>query len=99
MKTALSKEEIEKLARLSNLSLSEKEIKKIGSQFEETIKYVENLNDLDISNVRSLTNVTGQENKFFEDGEGNSRLLSRDQATLNSKNKKNGLFVVPKVFK
>ena len=99
MKKTLTREEIDKLAKLSNLTLSEAEMTKIGSQFEETIKYVENLNDHDTSQVSNITNVTGQENKFFEDGTENKRLFTQEQATANSNFKKNGLFVVPKVFK
>ena len=99
MKKTLTSEEIEKLAKLSNLVLSDSEKKKIASQFGETLEYVENLKDLDTSKVSSLTNVTGQENKFFEDGIENRRLLSQDDALSNVKTKKEGLFVVPKVFK
>ena len=99
MKKSLTTAEIEKLAKLSNLTLSADEIKKIGAQFLDTITYIENLNDLDTSHVSSITNVTGQENKFFEDGGENKRLLTQEQATANSQSSKNGLFVVPKVFK
>lgn len=99
MKKILTTAEIEKLAKLSNLTLTEKEMAKIGAQFSETITYIENLNDLDTSKISSITNVTGQENKFFEDGEENKRLFTQEQATSNSRSKKNGLFVVPKVFK
>jgi len=99
MKKALTTEEIEKLAKLSNLVLTDAEKKKIASQFGETLEYVDNLNDLDTSKVSSLTNVTGQENKFFEDGVENRRLLTQEEALGNVKTKKDGLFVVPKVFK
>lgn len=99
MKKTLTTAEIEKLAKLSNLTLTKEEMAKIGAQFSETITYIENLNDLDTSKISSITNVTGQENKFFEDGEENKRLFTQEQATSNSRSKKNGLFVVPKVFK
>ncbi len=99
MKKTLTTAEIEKLANLSNLTLTEEEMAKIGTQFSETITYIENLNDLDTSKISSITNVTGQENKFFEDGEENMRLFIQEEATSNSRSKKNGLFVVPKVFK
>lgn len=99
MKKALSSEEVEKLAKLSNLVLNDSEKKKIASQFGETLEYVENLKDLDTSKVSSLTNVTGQENKFFEDGVENKRLLTQDEALGNVNTKKDGLFVVPKILK
>ena len=99
MKKFLTSEEVEKLAKLSNLVLSDSEKKKIASQFGETLDFVENLKDLDTSKVSSLTNVTGQENKFFEDGVENRRLLTQDEAVGNAKSKRDGLFVVPKVFK
>lgn len=99
MKKTLSSEEVEKLAKLSNLVLTDSQKKKIASQFGETLEFVENLNDLDTSKVSSLTNVTGQENKFFEDGVENTRLLTQDEAVGNAKSMRDGLFVVPKVFK
>lgn len=99
MKKILTSEEIEKLARLSNLVLTDSEKKKIASQFGETLEFVENLKDLDTSKISSLTNVTGQENKFFEDGVENKRLLTQDDAVGNALNKREGLFVVAKVFK
>ncbi len=99
MKKSLTSEEVEKLAKLSNLVLTDKEKKKIASQFGETLEYVDNLKDLDTSKISSLTNVTGQENKFFEDGEENKRLLTQEEAVGNSKSNREGLFVVPKVFK
>lgn len=99
MKKSLTSEEVEKLAKLSNLVLTNTQKKKIASQFGETLEFVENLKDLDTSKVSSLTNVTGQENKFFEDGVVNKRLLTQDEAVGNAKNKRDGLFVVPKVFK
>ncbi len=99
MKKVLTPEEVEKLAKLSNLVLTDSEKKKIASQFGETLEFVENLKDLDTSKVSSLTNVTGQENKFFEDGVENKRLLTQDEAVGNALNKREGLFVVPKVFK
>lgn len=99
MKKTLSSEEVEKLAKLSNLVLTDSEKKKIASQFGETLEFVENLKDLDTSKISSITNVTGQENKFFEDGVENRRLLTQDEALGNVKTKKDGLFVVPKIFK
>lgn len=99
MKKTLSSEEVEKLAKLSNLVLTDSEKRKIASQFGETLEFIENLKDLDTSKVSALTNVTGQENKFFEDGVENKRLLTQDEAVGNAKSKREGLFVVPKVFK
>ena len=99
MKKTLTTDEIEKLAKLSNLVLTDSEKNKIASQFGETLEFVENLKDLDTSKVSSITNVTGQENKFFEDGVENKRLLTQEEAVGNAKSKRGGLFVVPKIFK
>lgn len=90
--------EIESLSRLSQLQLSDEEKAKIASQFTETISYVDNLNDLDTSTIDSLTNITGQINRYFEDGAPNTRLLTQAEATGQSKDVKDGMFKVPKVL-
>lgn len=94
----LSDADIASLSRLSQLQLTDKEKAKISSQFSETISYIDNLNDLDTSSVDSLTNITGQTNRYFADGEPNRRLLTQREATEQAKDAKNGMFTVPKIL-
>ncbi len=96
--TVLSKEEILHLAKLANLSLSEDEINKYTKQLTETIGYVENLLELDTSNVPATSSPAPLVNIFFEDGTENTRGLSAEEAVANSKEKKDKYFKVGRIM-
>ncbi|MBI2421055.1 MAG: Asp-tRNA(Asn)/Glu-tRNA(Gln) amidotransferase subunit GatC [Candidatus Levybacteria bacterium] len=84
--------DISHVAKLANLPLSEKEKTKFGKQLEETLNYIENLNEVDTSNVRTVDNITGLQNIFRDDTTSPS--LSQDEALSNTKSKHNGMFKV-----
>ncbi len=97
-KSKLTKEEILHLAKLSNLSLTDEEIEKFQKQLEETVEYVENLNELDTSKVEPTSQTTGLNDVFFADGDENKRGLSYEEAAKNAKSKKDGYFVVKRIM-
>ena len=94
----LSKDDILHIARLANLTLTDAEVEKYMHQLSETIKYVENLDELDTTNVQPTSHSTNVTNVYFEDGTENKRLFSQDEAEKNAKNKKNGQFVVKRIM-
>ncbi len=93
----VSKEEVEKLAKLSNLTLTPEEVEKFSKLFTETLKYMDILNELDTSKTRETYQVTGLTNVFQKDGE-ESETLSQEDALSNAKEVKGGLFVTKGVF-
>ena len=97
-KKILTSEEIKHLAKLANLSLTEDELKKYSNQLEETIEYVENLDELDTKNTVPTSHTVNLKDVFFRDGENNNRALTNDEATKNAKNKKKGFFVVKRIL-
>lgn len=97
-KNKISKEEVLHLAELVKLHLNEEEIKKLSEQFEETLDYVKNMDELDTSKVKPTSQTTSLENVFFEDGEENKRGLSQEEALKNAKKKKNNMFVVDRIM-
>ncbi len=94
----LTKSDILHIAQLANLTLTEKEVEKYLSQLLDTIKYVENLSELDTKNVDPTSHSTNVTNVYFEDGTKNDRLFSQDEALKNGKNKKNGQFMVKRIM-
>ncbi len=80
------------IAKLANLHLNDKEIKKLESQLESTLKYIDQLNEVETKNVEPTSQVTGLENVTREDIASTS--LTQEQATSNAKNIHNGLFKV-----
>jgi len=97
-KIDLTKEDVLHIAKLANLPISEENIAKYQKDLSETLKYVENLDELDISNVQPTSHSTNLENIYFKDGMKNSRQFSQEEATRNAKNTKNGQFVVKRLM-
>lgn len=97
-KKELSKDEIIHLAKLANLHLSEEEIKKYQQQLTETLDYVKNLDELKTEKVIPTPHTINLTNVEFKDGKKDVRRLDQNQTLANSKNKKNGYFMVKRIM-
>lgn len=84
------------VAKLANLKLTEEEIKKFDKQLEETLSYVENLQEIDTKNVKPTAHVTGLENVTREDISKPS--LPQKDAIANAKKTHNGSFIVDAIL-
>ena len=90
---AMSREEVLKVARLSRLSLSDEEVDLFTTQLDAIIRYVEQLRELDTSDVEPLARPLPIENVFRDDVVRAS--LSPDAALGNAPRQHEGFFVVP----
>jgi len=72
----LSSEEINHLAELSRMELSDKEKKKFGEQISSILDYLDKLRAVDTKDVPPTAQVTGQKNIWRED-----EIKSCDEAT------------------
>lgn len=68
---SLSRDDIYKLAALSRLALSEDEVTEFASEISEILKYVEQLQNVDIEGVVPTNQVTGLTNVMRSDDEIN----------------------------
>lgn len=84
------------IAKLANLPLTEDEKKKFEPQLEETLSYIDQLNEIDTKIIEPTSQVTGLENVSREDVAKAS--LSQDQALSNTTAKHNGLFKVKAIL-
>jgi aspartyl-tRNA(Asn)/glutamyl-tRNA(Gln) amidotransferase subunit C len=84
------------VAKLANLLLSDDEIKKFDKQLAETLKYVENMAEIDTKNIKPTSHVTGLENITREDVAQPS--LTQKQALSNAKKTYNGSFEVDAIL-
>ena len=91
----LSIEEVKKIAKLANLSLSEDELKTYAPQLSEVLSYVEILNEPDTSSTLPTYQVTGLSNVFRDDVVMPS--LSQAEALQNAKETLRGYFVAGRV--
>jgi aspartyl-tRNA(Asn)/glutamyl-tRNA(Gln) amidotransferase subunit C len=92
----ISLKEVEYVADLAKLELSEEEKRRFQNELDNIIKYVDQLNQLDTENVPITSHVALLQNVFREDKVLPS--LSPDQALANAPEKKEGFFGVPRVI-
>lgn len=104
-KKKLSKDDILHLAKLSSLTLSDKEEKDIESKFDETLNYIENLNELNTDKIIPTNSVVETKNIGFEDPTlleelrgASGRRLTQEEALKNSKSKKGKFFAVKRIL-
>ena len=66
-KAKLSKKEIQKIAQLSKLNLSEDELKKYTKELNEIVQYMDLLNEIDTEGIEPMFNVHGHNTHLTED--------------------------------
>lgn len=93
------KVDVNHLAKLSQMTVTSKQAKKLSTGFSETLKTISLLQKLDTSKVSSTFQVTGLKNIFRQDKINQARTLSQKQALSNAKKKYKGYFVIPAIFK
>lgn len=88
--------DVSRIAKLANLFLSANEKTKLEEQLEETIGYVEELNDVKTEKTEPTSQVTGLENVTRKDVVKPS--LSQQESLSNAKSTYNGFFKVDAIF-
>jgi aspartyl-tRNA(Asn)/glutamyl-tRNA(Gln) amidotransferase subunit C len=68
--------DVKKIAKLSNLTITKDEEEKLSGQFEETIKTVEVIEELETNNIESISQVTGLSNIVRDDLIDKDRMLN-----------------------
>jgi aspartyl-tRNA(Asn)/glutamyl-tRNA(Gln) amidotransferase subunit C len=92
----IMKQEVEHVARLARLDLSEQEKEKLTDQLSNILTYVEKLNELDTAGVEPTAHVLNIKNVMRDDIPGES--LSRERALANAPEKAAGHYKVPKII-
>jgi aspartyl-tRNA(Asn)/glutamyl-tRNA(Gln) amidotransferase subunit C len=64
---SLSKSQIEHIAKLARLDLTENELDKYGGQLSAVLDYINQLSEVDTEGVEPTAQVTGLQNIFRED--------------------------------
>lgn len=88
--------EIDHVALLARLKLSDNEKNLFSRQLDTTIAYIDKLNELDTTNVRPTAHVLPIKNVFREDKREPS--LPQDIALQNAPDKDDGFYKVPKII-
>ncbi|MEX0616593.1 MAG: Asp-tRNA(Asn)/Glu-tRNA(Gln) amidotransferase subunit GatC [Candidatus Woykebacteria bacterium] len=96
-KTKLSKEQVENVAKLANIVITQKEQKKYSKDLSEAISYnISHLEKIDTNGVVPTAHVTG-ENTITRQDETQPG-LTEEEALKNAPSTHNNLFKVPHIF-
>lgn len=63
----LSKQEIQHIAKLARLELTDEELKKYGGQLSAVLNYIDQLKEVEVKAVEPTAQVTGLENVLRQD--------------------------------
>ena len=63
----LTKKDVQHIANLARLDLTDKELKLYGSQLSDILNYISQLQEVDTTDIEPTAQVTGLENVFRED--------------------------------
>jgi aspartyl-tRNA(Asn)/glutamyl-tRNA(Gln) amidotransferase subunit C len=92
----ITQKEVENVAKLARLNLSETELDKMTGQLDNILAYVAKLDELDTEGVVPTTHAFSINNAFREDEAMAS--LPREEALANGPNKNDEAFVVPRII-
>lgn len=87
--------DLSRVVKLARIELTPEEERRLAPQLSEVLKYIEKLNELDVSGVEPTAHATPLSNVMREDEPRDS--LSQQDALRNAPKAANGLFVVPKI--
>lgn len=97
-KVTVSPDEVKKIAGLASLKLRDNEVELFAHQFTETVDVINQLNEIDTSDVPATYQVTGLSNITREDVVDSARVLPQHIALREAKQVSNGFFVVPRII-
>lgn len=93
---SLSAAEVRKLALLARLDLSDDEVANVRPQLDSILAFVEQLTELDTTDVEPMTTALDVDNRWREDLQLDT--LSNDEALANAPSQSDGCFLVPPVL-
>jgi len=92
----ITKQEVQHVAKLARLELSEQEQEKLTDQLSGILTYVEKLNELDTKGVEPTAHVLNINNVMRDDVIAES--LSQERALANAPEKAAGHYKVPRII-
>ena len=94
----LSREEIQHIAKLARLELTEAELEKYGSQLSDILNYVDQLKEVDVKNTVPTAQVTGLNNVMRADRIKEWDKEEIKQALADAPEKESGFIKVKRVI-
>ena len=94
---AINKDDVKHIAKLARLELSDKEINYFAAQLGQILEYIDQLKEVDTSNVEPTSHVLSMQNIFHEDIVKPS--LKQEAVLKNAPAVEGELFKVPRIIK
>lgn len=93
---SISRDDVQHVARLARLKLSDTEIDKLSGELDQIVHYIETLSKVDTENVIPRSQFIGAENVFRDDTPTDS--LPKSEALRNAPKSDRDYFLAPKVI-
>lgn len=93
---AVTIKDVEDIAVLAKLRFSDEEKQKLQKDMNKILEYIDELNELDLTNIEPLENINDTENVVRKDE--SEPWLTTEQALSNAPDKTGRYFKVPKVL-
>ena len=94
---AITKKDVEYVAKLARIKMSDKETEEFAGQLDNIIKYMDKLNELDTKDIKPTAHILDIKNVTREDGLPNES-LSNEEILKMAPDKEDKFFKVPKVI-
>ncbi len=91
----ITKEQVEHVAKLARLNLTEAEKERLTGEMENIIAFADKLNELDTSGIEPTAHVIPMQNVFREDVVKPS--FDREKILANAPSQEDGCYKVPKI--
>ncbi|MBU0708991.1 Asp-tRNA(Asn)/Glu-tRNA(Gln) amidotransferase subunit GatC [Patescibacteria group bacterium] len=94
----LTKAEVQRVAKLARITLSQEELAKFQKQLSAVIGYASQMNEVNTDSVLPTAQVTGLKNTYREDSPQKDQSLNHRQALANAPDQQDGYFKVKPVL-
>ena len=92
----IDEKQVEHVAKLARLKLTPEELTRFSAQLSHVLGYIEDLNEVDVTNVEPMSHPLDVKNVFRADEAKPS--LPLDEALANAPQRRDGFFLVPPVL-
>ncbi|MDJ0624295.1 MAG: Asp-tRNA(Asn)/Glu-tRNA(Gln) amidotransferase subunit GatC [Desulfocapsaceae bacterium] len=92
----ISRQEVEHVAHLARLNLSEDDLVKMTGQLDEILNYVAKLEELDTTDIEPTTHAFSVKNAYRDDIAQES--LTQEESLRNCAVRNNEAFIVPRIL-
>lgn len=93
----ISKKQVEHIAKLARIELTNQEKEKFTKELSSILDYVEQLNKVDTKDIESIKQITGLKDVMRKD-EAKKREKTKDKLLKNVPSKKDDYIKVPKIL-